>query len=190
MKRLKVRLSRPLINGRADVIDRCESEEVKDIGAPLSQPSNGLISILKVFAGVACRARQRIELSRCISLKFIQMKIILLTSNYNAGRVTDLTLSVSRDARVIPDVLVLDRRDPELGAVVEYPDGRRRLDRVRVFVPEDFRRRCTLRLAVQYYRVAHVHVDHVLRCYAEFWRGCENRSIIFIPSRGPARLRA
>ena len=92
----------------------------------------------------------------------------------------DLTLPVSRDARIIPDVLVLDRRDPELGAVVEYPDGGRRLDWIRVLVPEDLRRRRTLRLAVQYYRVAHVHVDHLLRRDAKFWRRYGNTNQSFL----------
>ena len=109
--------------------------------------------------------------------------VVLLTSDYNAGRMTDLTLPVSRDARIIPDVLVLDRRDPELGAVVEYPDGGRRLDRIRVLVPEDLRRRRALRLAVQYYRVAHVHVDHLLRRDAKFWRRYENTNQSFLSNR-------
>lgn len=104
----------------------------------------------------------------------------LLTSDYNAGCVTDLTLPISRDARVIPDVLVLDRRDSELSAVVEYSDGGRRLDWVRVLVPENLRCRRTLRLAVQYYRVAHVHVDHLLWRDAKFWWRYENEPIVFI----------
>lgn len=84
---------------------------------------------------------------------------------------TDLTLSIPSDASVVPNVFVLDRRDPELGTIVKYPDGRRRFDRIRIFVPQNFRCWRTLRLAVQYYRVAHVHIDHLLRRYAEFrWR--------------------
>lgn len=96
---------------------------------------------------------------------------------------TDLTLSVTSDARVIPDVLALDGRDPELGAVVEYSYGRRGLDRARVLVPKDLGCRRALRLAVQYYRVAHVHVDHLLRRDAEFWRRYENQPIVFILPR-------
>lgn len=106
--------------------------------------------------------------------------IVLLTSDYNTGRVTDFTLSVTRDARVIPDVLGLDRRDPELGAVVEYSGGGRRLDRVLVLVPVDLRRRRTFRLAVQYYRVAQVHVDYPLRYDGKLWWRYENEPIVFI----------
>ena len=110
-------------------------------------------------------------------------RLPVLTSDYDAGRVTDLTLSVPSDARVIPDVLALDGRDPELGAVVEYSYGRRGLDRIRVLVPKNLGCRRALRLAVQYYRIAHVHVDHLLRRDAKLWRRYENQPIVFILPR-------
>lgn len=84
---------------------------------------------------------------------------------------TDLALAVSGETGVVTDVLALDRRDPELGAVVDDRDGQRWLDRVRVLVPEYLRRRRTLRLAVEDDRVAQVHVDHLFRGYCESrWR--------------------
>lgn len=112
------------------------------------------------------------------------VSLVLLTSDYNAGRVTDLALPVPCDARVIPDVLVPDHREPELGAVVEYPDWAQRLHRIRILVPEDFRRRRALRLAVQYYRVAQVHVDHILRRDTKLWRCCGNKRARFYSLRG------
>lgn len=84
---------------------------------------------------------------------------------------TDLTLSVSGDTGVIADIVGLDHGYSELGAVVEYTNGRRRFNRIRVLVPKDLRCRCTLSLAVQYYRITQIHIYHVLRRYAESgWR--------------------
>ena len=94
------------------------------------------------------------------------------TCNYNAGSVADLPLAVAREAGIIADVVVLDGRYPQLRAVVHYVDRFGRLDWIRVFVPQHFRRRRTLRLAIEDYRVAQIHVDHLLWGYRESRRGC------------------
>lgn len=112
----------------------------------------------------------------------MKARAAILTRDDDARGVTDLALSVPGDAGVIANVLVLDRRDPELGAVVEYTDGRRRLHGIRVLVPKDLGRRSTLSLAVEYYRIAQIHVYHIIRRYAESgWRceqwGCDCRRL-------------
>lgn len=105
------------------------------------------------------------------SLDILMKECCALTRDDDARGVTDLALSVPGDAGVVADVLVLDRRNPELGAVVEYTDGRRRLDGTRVLVPKDLWRRSAFSLAVQYYRIAQIHVYHIIRRYAESgWR--------------------
>lgn len=86
----------------------------------------------------------------------------------------DLTLPVPGEAGVIADVLVLDRRESELGAVVEYPDvSAIRLDGIRVLVPKELWRWGTLSLAVEYYRIAQIHVNHIFWRDAESWWRCE-----------------
>lgn len=64
------------------------------------------------------------------------------------GCVTDLPLAIPGDARVIPDVLGTDVRYPQLGAVVEYAHGSRRLHVGGIFEPHDFGRRRPDGLAV------------------------------------------
>jgi len=95
-----------------------------------------------------------------------------LTGDDDARGVTDLALSIPGDAGVITDVLVFDRRKPELGAIIEYPDvSTIRLNRIRILVPKDLWRRSTLSLAVEYYRIAQIHIYHIIRRYAESrWR--------------------
>lgn len=97
-----------------------------------------------------------------------------LTGDDDARGVADLALPVPGDAGVIADVLGLDRREPELGAVVEYPNiSTVWLNRVRVLVPKDLWRRSTLSLAVEYYRIAQIHIYHIIRRYAESGWRCE-----------------
>jgi len=64
------------------------------------------------------------------------------------GRVTDLSLSISGDARVVTNVLGPDVRYPQLGAVVDYPYSAGRLHVRRVFEPHDLGRRRADGLAV------------------------------------------
>jgi len=96
----------------------------------------------------------------------------VLTRDDDARGMADLAFPVPGDAGVIADVLVLDLRQSELGAVVKYPNvpaiG---LDGIRVLVPQDLWRRCALSLAVQYYRIAQIHVYHIIWRHAESgWR--------------------
>ena len=70
-------------------------------------------------------------------------------SDDDARSMRHLPLAIARDARVIADVLVSDVADAQLGAVVEDADRARRFHWVRVLVPQDLRRGCALRLAVQ-----------------------------------------
>lgn len=95
-----------------------------------------------------------------------------LTRDNDARGMADLALPVSGDAGVIANVLGLDRREPELGAVVEYPDvSTIGFDGIRILVPKDLWRWSTLSLAVEYYRIAQIHVYHIIRRYAESgWR--------------------
>jgi len=98
--------------------------------------------------------------------------------------VADLAFPVPGEAGVIADVLVLDRREPELGAVVEYPDVPAvRLDGIRVLVPKELRRRGTLSLAVEYYRIAQIHVNHIFRRDAESGWRCEQSRVRTIIKR-------
>jgi len=97
-----------------------------------------------------------------------------LTGDDDARGVADLTFPVSGDAGVITDIVVLDRREPQFRAVVEYPDvSAVGLNRIRVLVPKDLWRRSTLSLAVEYYRIAQIHIYHIIRCYAESGWRCE-----------------
>lgn len=97
-----------------------------------------------------------------------------LTSDDDARSVADLALPIPGDAGVIADVLVLDRREPELGAVVEYPNvSTVGLNRIRVLVPKDLWRWSTLSLAVEYYRITQIHIYHIIRRYAESGWRCE-----------------
>lgn len=82
---------------------------------------------------------------------------------------TYLTLAVSRDARVITNVLVLNRRDPQLGAFVKDTNRVGCSYGIGILVPNYFGGRCTLRLAVEDYRITQIHVDHVLGSYTKFW---------------------
>ena len=76
------------------------------------------------------------------------MNVNMRTCYNNACSVADLSLAVACDASVVANVLGLDHRDPQLGAGIYDPDGRRDINRVRVFVPEYFRRWRAFRLAV------------------------------------------
>lgn len=84
----------------------------------------------------------------------------------------DLALAVAGKAGIVADVLVFDRRNPELCAIVYDFDRGRRFDRVRVLIPEYLRRGRTLRLTVKDYRVAQDHVDHLFGGYRESWWRC------------------
>lgn len=88
----------------------------------------------------------------------------------------NLSFAVTSDTRVIADVFVPYAGYPELGAVVENTSRRRRIDRMLVFEPNDLRSRRTIGLAIQYNRVAQIHVNYLLRRDHESRRCCKNKT--------------
>lgn len=60
----------------------------------------------------------------------------------------DLSLTIARDTRVVADVFVADRADPQLGTIVKDANSRRRIHRVGILVPQDLGRGGAICLAV------------------------------------------
>lgn len=88
---------------------------------------------------------------------------------------TDLPLSVSRDASVIANVLVPDGGYFKLRSVLKDPNGARRFHWFVVLEPQDLRRGRPPGLTAENNCVTEVHVDHLLRHYTKGWRGCKTR---------------
>lgn len=87
---------------------------------------------------------------------------------------TDLTLAVPRDARVIANVLVPDGGYLQFRSVLEDANGARRFHWLVVLEPQDLRRRGAPGLTAQNNCVAEVHVDHLFWHYTEGGCRCKN----------------
>jgi hypothetical protein len=70
------------------------------------------------------------------------------TGNDHSGSMANLTLAIPSYTSVVPNILVSDIGDTQFCSIVKDAGGGRRLHRILIFVPQYFRRRGTLSLAV------------------------------------------